>query len=150
MRPKTHGMTKTPEYRSWVHLKTRCKNKNYICYQDYGGRGISYDPRWENFENFYADMGKKPSRDYSLDRIDNDKGYSKENCRWATIKEQQNNTRANLEINNQGSSKYKGVHWCKTIQFWVARITINGIRKNVGRYATEEEAYQAIQQIKES
>lgn len=71
-------------------MKTRCRNTKIKDAHRYSLRGITYDPSWENFENFYKDMGDKPEG-RSLDRIDNNKGYSKENCRWATPKEQRLN-----------------------------------------------------------
>lgn len=94
----THGKTKTIEYKIWSSMKARCNNAKTKVYADYGGRGITVCPEWLNsFETFYSDMGPRPSKDYSLDRKDNDKGYYKENCKWATRVEQQNNTRATLE-----------------------------------------------------
>ena len=97
--PKTHKMTGTSEYRSWINMKSRCFNPNNKYYSDYGGRGIAVCDRWKNsFENFFADMGKKPSSDYSIDRIDNNSDYSAENCRWATNAEQQNNKSTNRLI----------------------------------------------------
>ena len=74
---KTHGMTKTPEYQSWIYMKKRCFNPNHKRYSDWGGRGITICDRWKNsFENFFADMGLKPTPKHSLDRIDNDGDYS--------------------------------------------------------------------------
>ena len=100
---KTHGMTHTREYKSWQAMKDRCYNKNYPHYKDYGGRGIKVCNHWRNsFENFYKDMSKRP-KNTSLDRIDNNKGYYKKNCHWATTKEQANNRRNNrlLTFNNK-------------------------------------------------
>jgi superfamily II helicase len=75
-------------------MKKRCYNKNATNYQYYGGRGIYVSRQWlESFEKFYEDMGPRPSKDHSLDRINNDKNYSKSNCRWATKTEQQVNKR---------------------------------------------------------
>lgn len=86
-----HGMHKSTEYRSWYAMKNRCDNSSHNAYARYGGRGISYDPAWKNFKNFIKDMGLKPDPKMELDRIDNDKNYCKENCRWATKKEQTRN-----------------------------------------------------------
>ena len=82
---------KSSEYRSWSAMKQRCNNPNCTHYHRYGGRGISYDPRWEQFENFLEDMGEKSDPKLELERIDNDADYSKENCRWVTRKEQTRN-----------------------------------------------------------
>ena len=79
------------EYRSWKAMKSRCNCNGNTHYARYGGRGITYDSNWESFENFLADMGPKPEPKMELDRIDNDKNYTKENCRWATRKEQTRN-----------------------------------------------------------
>lgn len=87
-----HGLTGSPTYKSWAQAKERCTNQNNPNYNRYGGRGIQMCERWLNsFENFLADMGEKPTKKHSLDRIDNDKGYSPDNCRWATSFEQCNN-----------------------------------------------------------
>lgn len=88
-----HGLSKTPEYTAWKDMIRRCTNKKHKNYKDYGGRGITVCDRWlESFENFYADIGKRPEGK-SLERQNNDKGYSKENCIWASRLEQNKNRR---------------------------------------------------------
>ncbi len=86
--------TMTPEYKAWVDMKYRCETETAHKYSDYGGRGISVCPRWGSFEAFMSDMGSRPGRGYSLDRIDNDGNYEPSNCRWATAKQQAANRRA--------------------------------------------------------
>jgi hypothetical protein len=96
----THGMTNTPEYRSWSSMNSRCSNPKDSNYPAYGGRGITVCDQWSNsFEIFYHDMGLKPTPEHSIDRKENDKGYYKENCRWATRTEQQNNRECNRYYN---------------------------------------------------
>jgi hypothetical protein len=80
-------------YRTWVGMLQRCTNPRHISYPRYGGRGISVCDEWRSFERFLADMGEKPSPAHSIDRINNFVGYSKNNCRWATSKEQAQNKR---------------------------------------------------------
>lgn len=97
-RRKTHGQRNSSEYRSWAHMKERCLCKTNHKYSLYGGRGIKVCKRWMKFENFLKDMGLKPSKLHSIDRINNDGNYEPSNCRWALPKEQASNTRRNVFI----------------------------------------------------
>lgn len=104
-RPRTHGMSKTKAYRSWNAMRTRCTNKNSQYYRLYGERGISNCPEWNKFENFVSDMGEPPTKYHSLDRIDVNGNYCKENCRWATQTEQARNNRKNRLITYRGKTQ---------------------------------------------
>lgn len=85
-------------------MKDRCLRREHIHYKKYGGRGITVCERWMKFENFLADMGERPAGK-TLDRINNDKGYCPENCRWATPKEQSRNTHKNHNLTFNGQTK---------------------------------------------
>lgn len=81
----------------------RCTNKNHVNFSTYGGRGVTVCERWlKSFENFLADMGERPSKKHSLDRVDVNIGYSKDNCRWATSKQQANNKTTSVSVNING------------------------------------------------
>jgi hypothetical protein len=90
-----HSARKTPTYKSWLKMRERCKSTTCNRVDSYYNKGISYDPRWDSFELFLEDMGERPEG-MSLDRINNDKGYSKDNCRWASSFEQARNTSRNV------------------------------------------------------
>lgn len=113
----THGASKTVEYSAWAQMLDRCHNPRYKKYADYGGRGIKVCARWRaSFENFLEDMGPRPVGK-TLDRKDNDKGYSPGNCRRATREEQQNNTRTNRRLTWEGLTL--------TVAEWARRQGIN-------------------------
>lgn len=88
-----HGFVGTQIYNSWRGMRERCTKPNNKAYHHYGGRGISYDPRWNKFENFLADMGDTYKEGLTLDRIDVNGNYCKENCRWVSWSEQNLNKR---------------------------------------------------------
>jgi hypothetical protein len=101
---RTHGMSKTRLFRIWAMMRSRCEDSSLPAYERYGGRGITYDPKWGTFEGFYEDMGRTYRSNLTIDRIDNDGNYCKENCRWATAREQANNRRNNLFVTFRGET----------------------------------------------
>lgn len=101
---RKHGMEGTKTYSIWASVKARCSNQQSPLYAAYGGIGVTIDPRWLDFVNFYADMGEKPD-DMSLDRIDPFGGYWPENCRWADRKTQARNKRKTVYLEYRGQKK---------------------------------------------
>lgn len=103
----THRLSGTATHQIWVQMKRRCYNPKDKGYKHYGARGITVCERWrKSFENFLADMGERPSNQHSIDRYpDNDGNYEPTNCRWATPKQQANNTRRNRKISHNGITK---------------------------------------------
>lgn len=95
---------RTPTHRVWAGMKQRCDDQNFHAYRHYGGRGIKYDPKWNTYKGFLEDMGERPAG-MSLDRIDNNDNYTKENCRWATPKTQANNRRDNVFVEYRGQKR---------------------------------------------
>ena len=99
---RENGNKETPEYRIWGGMKKRCSNPKAQRYENYGGRGIRVCDRWHSFLNFFEDMGARPSTKHSLERNDNNGNYEPNNCRWATVKEQANNTTRNIILDIDG------------------------------------------------
>lgn len=101
-----HGYAHLPEYRIWLGMKSRCYNKAAKDYKDYGAKGITICLKWlKAFENFYEDMGPRPSADHQIDRINNLRGYSPRNCRWVTRLENMQNRRNITKIRIGGVTK---------------------------------------------
>jgi len=114
--------TKIPGYYSWSGMKSRCYCTSYASYFSYGGSGITVCDRWRNsFENFMNDMGPRPEN-HSIDRLDNNKGYYPENCRWATSTQQNRNKR----IGKNNTSGITGIFWSKHKKKWDTHIRNNG------------------------
>jgi hypothetical protein len=116
-----HGMRKDPLYAVWNAMRDRCHNPNNGAYGRYGGRGIKVCERWEQFENFFADMGQRPSPQHSIDRIDNNGDYCPENCRWATRNEQGKNKRNNILLTIDGETRHY-TEWADL--FGISRSTV--------------------------
>ena len=113
----THGMRRSRIYSIWTNMINRCENHKVKSYKDYGARGITVCERWHKFADFFADMGEPPTSQHSIDRLDNNQGYYKENCRWATKQEQANNTRRSRIIEFNGHKK--------TLSQWAKSLNIN-------------------------
>jgi len=124
-------------YESWKQMRKRCLSPTNDNYPRYGGRGITISPFWDSFEEFLKDMGSRP-KDFTLERIDNACGYFAWNCRWATRKEQQHNTRG------------IGVWWHRGQQKWQAEIEVNGKRKHLGTYYSYNAACDAYFEAKKN
>lgn len=93
-----------PEYKIWVSMRQRCNNPNERAYKHYGGRGIKVSEEWNDFDVFQRDMGERP-KGTSIDRIDNDGNYCKENCKWSTKAQQSRNRRNNVQITYKGKTQ---------------------------------------------
>lgn len=130
----SHGMSDSSEYKIWDAMLQRCGNPKTQKYTAYGGRGITVCAEWSSFEQFYKDMGPRPSKDHSIDRIDNNGNYCKENCRWATRKEQQNNKRSNRMLTCKGETH--------TLTQWAAElgISLDGLRWRLKQGWSDEDA----------
>lgn len=138
-RAKTkHGKCGSETYSTWVGMKTRCNNPKSSNFKYYGGRGITYDPRWESFENFLEDMGERPEG-MTLDRIDVNGNYCKDNCRWATKQEQARNSRERKRY----MSDVPGVYWREKYGVWVVTIRSEGKQIHIGHFKDYDQAVAA-------
>lgn len=152
-RKKTHGMSKSPEYSAWKDIKQRCYNVKNERFNNYGGRGITVCERWiSSFLNFYNDIGPRPSKEHSVDRIDNNGNYSPENVRWATRSQQQKNKRPFKLDHKLPRGKN---HWTNKNKEKAISIAIKNIKNAHGRLEnnpnskmTKEKAIQMRQMYK--
>lgn len=138
---KVSPLSTQPEYAVWSGMWRRCQDPNAKQYADYGGRGITVCAAWESYTQFLLDMGTRPTPVHTLERTDNDAGYSAANCRWATRKEQGRNRRDNLLVDWDGRripvSELAEIHQlpsctlrCRIARGWpVARAISTPVRK---------------------
>lgn len=110
------------EYGIWQGMLNRCRNPNTKDYKYYGARGVTVCLRWRSFDAFLSDMGSRPSRHHSIERIDNLRGYEPGNCKWATRAEQSKNQRRRMD----NTSGVTGVNWLQRLRKWQAYIGHNG------------------------
>ena len=134
----THGRSNSRFYKTWKHMVGRCSNPNNKDYKDYGARGIIVCDEWLDIRNFteWCNSTYPKLEDYTLDRIDNDKGYSPENCTWSDKTTQAINQR----IMKNNKSGYVGVRYHSRDGVWTAYISVNNTRKYIGSFPTIEEA----------
>lgn len=131
-----HGKNNTKIYRVWLRMKSRCYNPKDKAYKWYGERGLNVSDSWKDFANFYNDMGDKPTSSHTLERINNSQGYSKENCKWATVQEQGANRRDNVNI--QFNGKIQNVSaWAKELGLSHSSLSKRLKRWSVERALTE-------------
>jgi hypothetical protein len=132
----THGFSGHKLYDTWCGVIRRCTNKTHKDYCHYGGRGISVCEEWQDIKNFIEWAEETYVEGMSLDRIDNDKGYSPENCRWADRSIQNTNQR----MRKDNSTGFVGVYWHKCSHKWAASIMTNKLKVNLGLFTTLEDA----------
>ena len=131
-----HGQHKSLTYKSWGNMIQRCTNQAHSNYKNYGGRGISICDEWMDFSVFLKDMGQRPSRLHSIERINNQLWYFKDNCRWATNVEQSRNKR----LSKSNSSGAAGVSFNKKENMWRAYIWDQGKQRHLGYFSDKERA----------
>lgn len=133
----THGLGNHRLYHIWTSIVDRTSNHNNKQYKDYGGRGVTLCEEWKDVTVFITDMEPTYREGLTIDRKDNDLGYSKTNCRWATRSTQQCNSR---DIRANNTSGYKGIVWQESRKKWAAQIGINRKVIGLGRFNTIQEA----------
>ena len=133
----THGLHNHPLYVVWSDMIRRTTNSKIKCFKYYGGRGITVCERWLNVSNFIEDMYTTYQEGLTIDRIDNNKGYSKENCRFVTRNIQSRNT---IVIRSNNTSGYRGVSYYKSRDKWTAKITVNNKLIHLGYFKTALDA----------
>lgn len=136
----THGLSDHRLLNTWKGMIRRTSNIKHKSFKNYGGRGIKVCDRWLNVHNFIEDMYPTFQEGLTIDRINNNQGYSKDNCRWVSKEIQAQNTRLIYANNKSG---YRGVSFCKADSKWRAMIGINGKRKYIGSFNTDIEAAKA-------
>ena len=136
----THGFGKHRLYSTWKNMMSRCHNENDINYKYYGDRGIAVCDEWHNIANFVNDMYPSFTEGLTLDREDNDLGYSKSNCRWTTKVIQSRNTRV---LKTSNTSGYRGISFCKDKNKYKAEITVKPKKIHIGYFKTAIEGAKA-------
>ena len=135
----THGLSHNQFYQTWKNMIRRCTNPNNRDYKNYGARGITVCEEWLNITNFITWCESTYIKGMTMDRINNDKGYSPENCRWADKVTQNTNQRKS----SANTSGFVGVYWDISKNKWTAKVRSNNKLINVGTFLTIEEAVQA-------
>lgn len=131
----THGLSKTRQFKIWQGIKDRCSNPKNPKYHHYGGKGILLCSEWNSFEKFWEDMQEGYDKNLSIDRIDNNNGYCKENCRWANQTTQMNNYSRNRTI-SYNNETHNIVEWSK-----ILGIHFNTLRKRLNNGWSIDEAF---------
>jgi hypothetical protein len=140
---RTHGMSKTPTYSVWCDMRRRCQNPRNKSYADYGGRGIKVCKRWQQFENFLADMGERPSDKHEIDRLNGNDDYKPGNVRWSNDGGAQARNRRKQK---NATSNFRGVDWWNGRK-WRARLHIGKKTQELGLFDDEVEAARAYDAV---